>query len=271
MLWEEKQNILWGSYNFYYEDEFDITYHEDKAYKLCKKEYDNVESPELEVNPVTPSMGPEFPSDLNGDGRQFIIRVNGLPETEESPVVPDIGPEFSSDENGDGPAIAKVELERLRFSNQTAGLFLTAGGAMSSCTPGNVCLMHGVSIDNHETNVDIDGAWSLQDGTKLCGLQVADSLPCNIVKSLSDGHNASPTHLDCSINRRYDGEIRHTFSLRDLLRNWLLVKIKLCSFFSGRNLTYIKNCFHRIEALPKGFHFLIFDNCGQNPYRFRTN
>lgn len=212
MLWEEKQNILWGSINFYYEDDFDITYHEDKAYKLCKKEYDNVEPPELEVNPVSPSMGPEFPSDLNGDGRQFIIRVNGLPETEESPVVPDIGPEFSSDENGDGPAIAKVELERLRFSNQTAGLFLTAGGELRSCTPGNVCLIQGMSIDNHETNVDIDGAWSLQDGTKLGGLQVADSLPCKIVKSLSDGHNASPTHLDCSINRRYDGKIRHTFS-----------------------------------------------------------
>ena len=95
MLWEEKQNILWGSYNFYYEDDFDITYHEDKVYKLCKKEYDNVESPELEVNPVSPSMGPVFPSDLNGDGRQFIIRINALPETEESPVVPDIGPEFS--------------------------------------------------------------------------------------------------------------------------------------------------------------------------------
>ena len=70
VLWEEKQNILWGSYNFYYEDDFDVTYHEDKVYKLCKKEYDNVESPELEVNPASPSMGPEFPSD--GDCLLFV-------------------------------------------------------------------------------------------------------------------------------------------------------------------------------------------------------
>ena len=58
--------------------------------------------------------------------------------------------------------------------------------------------------------------------------------------------------------------------LRDLLRNWFLSKIKLCSFFPGQEFTYIKNCFHRIEALPKGFHLPIFDNWGQNPYGFRT-
>ena len=42
--------------------------------------------------------------------------------------------------------------------------------------------------------------------------------------------------------------------LRDLLRNWFLGKIKLCSFFPGQELTYIKNCFSTIEVLPIGFH-----------------
>ena len=40
----------------------------------------------------------------------------------------------------------------------------------------------------------------------------------------------------------------------DLLRNWFLGKIKLCSFFPGQELTYIQNCFSKIEGLPIGFH-----------------
>ena len=41
--------------------------------------------------------------------------------------------------------------------------------------------------------------------------------------------------------------------LRDLLRNWFLGTIKLCSFFPGQELTYVKNCFSTIEGLPLGF------------------
>ena len=111
-----------------------------------------------------------------------------------------MGSEFSSDENGDGPAIVNAEPERLRILNQTAGLFVTAGGEMRSCTPGYDCMNHGMRVDNYEpsSDLDIDGAWNLVDVTKLTVLQVADSPSCKIVVSPSDGHNACPEHLNCS-------------------------------------------------------------------------
>ena len=59
--------------------------------------------------------------------------------------------------------------------------------------------------------------------------------------------------------------------LSDLLRNLKLAKIKLCSFFPGQQLTYMKNYFDTIEELPTGSHLKKFENWCQNAYGFKTN
>ena len=59
--------------------------------------------------------------------------------------------------------------------------------------------------------------------------------------------------------------------LSDLLRNLKLAKIKLCSFFPGQQLTYMKNYFDTIEELPTGSHLKKFKNWCQNAYGCKTN
>ena len=59
--------------------------------------------------------------------------------------------------------------------------------------------------------------------------------------------------------------------LSDLLRNLKLPKIKLCSFFPGQQLTYMKNYFDTIEELPTGSHLKKFKNWCQNAYGCKTN
>ena len=57
--------------------------------------------------------------------------------------------------------------------------------------------------------------------------------------------------------------------LRDLLRNLILGKKKLSSFFPGQEFPYFKNWFGTIEGLPVYFHLSFFNIWGQNPYGFR--
>ena len=54
--------------------------------------------------------------------------------------------------------------------------------------------------------------------------------------------------------------------LRDLLRNLILAKIKLRSYFPAQQLIYIKNYFDTIEDLLIGFHLEKLNNWGQNSY-----
>ena len=57
--------------------------------------------------------------------------------------------------------------------------------------------------------------------------------------------------------------------LRDLLRNLILGKKKLRSFFPGQEFTYFKNWFGTIEGLSVYFHLSFLNIWGQNPYGFR--
>ena len=57
--------------------------------------------------------------------------------------------------------------------------------------------------------------------------------------------------------------------LRDLLRNWFSSQKKLCSFFPGQDVTYIKNCLSMIEGLPVGFHLHFCQFWGQNSYGYK--
>ena len=47
---------------------------------------------------------------------------------------------------------------------------------------------------------------------------------------------------------------------------FFLGKIKLCSFFPGPLLNYIKNFFIIIEEIRKSLHLVKLYNLGQNPY-----
>ena len=58
--------------------------------------------------------------------------------------------------------------------------------------------------------------------------------------------------------------------LRDLPRNLILGKIKLCSFFPAQQLIYIKNYLYMIEDLSIGFNLKKLNNWGQNSYGRRT-
>ena len=57
---------------------------------------------------------------------------------------------------------------------------------------------------------------------------------------------------------------------RDLLRNLILGKINLCSFFPAQELTYIKNWLSTLEGLSAGDHLPKWHILCQIPWGFRT-